>query len=174
MSETAVDVTVDWLADTPRLPDRCVRHGLPTVRRVDLAVKSRPKIAPRRKVLLPGYTSLNRADEYLRQVKVTRVSGWPLCAQCVRERTLGLILAGVLFFGGLAAMLVAFVVGALADGPQPLLAVPILGGFAAILASPLALRWGGLPRLTQAETTDDGAAVRVVDPHPEFAAQLPQ
>jgi hypothetical protein len=167
------DVPTAWLASKPTLPDRCVRHGLPAVRRVDFVVKSRPKISPRRKVLLPGYTSLNRADEYLQQVKATRVSGWPLCARCVRERTVGLTLAGLMFFSGLAAMVIAFVVG-LAVGPQPLLAVPFLGGFAAMLASPLALRWGGLPRLTRTETTEDGTAVRIIDPHPDFTAQLPR
>jgi hypothetical protein len=174
MSQTAVDIPVDWLATQPQLPDRCARHGLPAVKRVDFAVKSRPKVSPKSKVLLPGYTSLNRADEYLKQLTITKVEGWPMCARCVRERTVGLVLAGVLFFGGLVAMVAAFVAGAVMTGTRPLLAVPILAGLALVLVSPLALRHGSLPWLTQTQTTDDGTAVRVIDPHPQFTAELPQ
>jgi len=50
-------------------------------------------------------------------VKLTRVSGWPLCARCHRVRTTGLVLASLLFFGGVATIVVAFVLRALADGP---------------------------------------------------------
>jgi hypothetical protein len=121
---------------------------------------------------LPGYSSLDRAAEYARAVKLTRVTGWPLCARCHRVRTTGLVLASLLFFGGVATIVVAFVLRALADGPRPMLLAPMLGAFAAMLVSPVALRWGGLPRLTRTETTADGAAVSITEPHPEFAGQL--
>lgn len=94
---TGFDIPTDWLADGPTLPDRCVMHGRSAVRRSDLAVRSRSKIGFRRKALLPGYTSLDRADEYVRQVQVVKVSGWPLCVRCVRQHTTGLTLAAVLF-----------------------------------------------------------------------------
>jgi len=61
-----VEVPAAWLATAPELPDRCVRHGLPAVRRVDFVIKSRPKLSPWRRTLLPGYSSLDRAAEYAR------------------------------------------------------------------------------------------------------------
>lgn len=112
-----MEVPAAWLATAPELPDRCVRHGLPAVRRVDFVIKSRPKLSPWRRTLLPGYSSLDRAAEYARAVKLTRVSGWLLCARCHRVRTTGLVLASLLFFGGVATIVVAFVLRALADGP---------------------------------------------------------
>jgi hypothetical protein len=172
--ETTVDIATDWLAREPSLPDRCVLHGLPAARRVDLAVRSRPKIGSRKRVFLPGYTSLDRASEYVRQVQVVKVTGWPMCARCVRRHTIGLGLASVLFFGGLAAVVTAFIIGAVAQGPMLALMVPILGGFATMLVSPLALRWGSLVRLSRAEVTPDGAAVHVADAHPQFVGQLSQ
>lgn len=81
-------------------------------------------------------------------------------------------MAGLLFAGGLAALLGAFVVGGLLAGDQPWLLVPILAGFAAILLSPVPLTRATLPRLTRTETTSDGTAVRITDPHPEFVARL--
>lgn len=123
-------------------------------------------------MLVPGYTAINRAEEYTSQVKITRVRDWPLCADCVRTHTTGLVLASVMFCSGLAAVVISFIAATVTDGTQPSLAVPLLGGFAAMLLAVLPLRWGSLPRLTRAWTTDDGAAVRVDDPHPEFAAGL--
>src|SRR5690606_14881003 len=96
----AVDVSAEWLEGGPELPDRCVRHGLPAVRRADFVIRSRPKISPRRRLLVPGYTALDRAAEYRRAVRWVRVTGWPLCATCVRDRRVYLGLASVLFFGG--------------------------------------------------------------------------
>lgn len=67
----------------------------------------------------------------------------------------------------------AFVLGAAADEEMPVMVVPILGGFVAMLLSPLALRWGSLVQLTRTEVTADGTAVHVTDPSREFAEQLP-
>jgi hypothetical protein len=86
-----VDLSARWLGGGPRLPDRCVRHGRPAARRVDLVIRSRPKLSSRRRPLVPGYTAFGR---------------------------------------------------------------------------------GSLTRLTRTETTSDGAAVRVSEPHPEFVSRL--
>jgi hypothetical protein len=173
-AETAVDISTQWLTTEPALPDRCVRHGLPAVRRVTFAVKSNPNIGSRKKVLVPGYTSVDRAAEYLRQVKIVKAAGWPLCARCVRRRVIGLTAAGVLLVGGLAALVGAFVVGAVGDPPVPVLMLLFFGGFAAILLSVLPFQRVSLGRLSQAHVTTDGAAVHVSNPSLEFAAELPQ
>jgi len=127
----ALEVPAAWFASAPELPGHCVRHGLPATRREDFVVKSRPKLSPWRRTLLPGHSSLDRAGEYARSVKLTRVSGWPLCGRCGRVRTAGLVLANVLFFGGVAMLIASLVLRAQADGPVPMLLVPILGAFAA-------------------------------------------
>jgi hypothetical protein len=171
---TAVEIPSDWLAREPQLPDRCAAHGLPAVRRVTFAVRSKPKIGSRAKVFQPGYTSLNRAEEYAKQVKIVKVSGWPLCANCVRRRTAGLVLAGLLFFGGLLAMIVGFVVAAVDDGPDKTPMIPILLGFAAILLSPLPFRFASLPKITHAEVTANGSVVHVSEASTSFAEQLPR
>jgi hypothetical protein len=173
-ASTAVDIPADWLAQEPPLPDRCVQHGRPAVRRVTFAVRSNPKISSRGKAFQPGYTSLNRAEEYARQVKIVKVTGWPLCRQCVQRRTAGLALAGALFFGGLLAMIAGFVLAAADDGPNAALLIPILVGFAAVLVSPLPLRSASLPTLARAQATADGSAVHVVDADPKFIEQLPR
>jgi hypothetical protein len=171
---TTVDIPAEWLAQEPQLPDRCAAHGLPAVRRVTFAVRSNPKIGSRAKVFQPGYTSLNRAEEYAKQVKIVKMSGWPLCAKCVRRRTVRLILTGLLFFGGLLAMIAGFVVAAVDEGPNKAPIVPILLGLAAILVSPLPFRSASLPKLAHAEVTPEGSAVRVVDADTAFAEQLPR
>lgn len=182
-SETGMDITgwgvrvsvyvsADWLSGGPQLPDRCVRHGRPAARRADFVIRSRPNISSRRRLLVPGYTAANRAEEYLRAVKSVRVTGWPLCATCVRDRRVYLGLTWLLFFGGLAALVAAFVAGAVMAGTQPLLIVPILAGFAGMLLSPIPFIRGSLTRLTRTETTSDGTAVRISEPHPEFVARL--
>jgi hypothetical protein len=171
---TTVDIPVEWLAQEPPLPDRCAAHGLPAVRRVTFAVRSNPKIGSRAKVFQPGYTSLNRAEEYAKQVKIVKVSGWPLCAKCARRRTLGLTLAGLLFFGGLVAMIAGFVVAAVDDGPNKAPMIPILVGFAAILLSPLPFRSASLPKIAQAEVTADGTSIHVAGPSAAFIDQLPR
>jgi hypothetical protein len=150
-----------------------VLHGEPAVRRVTFGIRSKPVIGSRKKLLVPGYTSVNRAAEYLEQVQAVKATGWPLCARCVRQRTLGLVLTNVLFFGGLAVFAATFVTGAVADPPAPVLVVMFLGGLAAILLAVVPLQRASLPRLSRAEVTPDGAAVQVSDPSPEFTAQLP-
>jgi hypothetical protein len=173
-AETAVNISTDWLAAEPMLPEHCVRHGLSAVRRVSFAVKSNPKIGSRKKVLLPGYTSVDRAAEYLQQVKIVKATGWPLCARCVRRRIIGLVLAGALVLGGLVALASAFAVGAVGDPAAPVLMLLFFGGFAAMLLSVLPFQRVSLGRLAQAHVTDDGAAVQVTGASREFTADLPQ
>lgn len=172
-TEHGVNIPGSWLGGEPSLPDRCSRHGLPAVRRVTFIIRSNPKLPSRAKMLLPGYSVINRAEEYLRQVRMVKVTGWPLCRSCVRARTIGLALAGVFGLGGLVAMIVAFVAGGIVAGPRPWLMVPILGGLAAMLCSPFWLGKASLTRLTGTTVTEDGVAVYVDHPHPEFVVQLP-
>jgi len=162
-----MQISADRLNAGQVFPDCCAKHGLPAVRRVDFVVKSRPKLGSMGRLAVPGYTAVGRAAEYLTKVKFIKVAGWPLCIRCVRRRTLGLAVAGVLFFGGVAAIAVAVVI-ALATSPGRLLAVPFLAGFLAILASPWPFTWGGLPRITQTESTLDATAVIVHRPHSRF------
>jgi hypothetical protein len=167
-----IDIPTDWLATNPALPNRCVKHGLPAEQRVDFVVKSRPKVSPIRKLLIPGYTALNRGEEYLSKVQFIKVHGWPLCAECVRRRRTGLGLAAILFFGGLAAIVGAVIARAAISGDSGLLAAPIMGGFVAMLLSPWPFSWAGLPKLTQTQATPDGGAVHVDHASPDFTQQL--
>lgn len=169
----AIEIPADWLATNPALPDRCVKHGLPAEQRVDFVVKSRPKVAPAQKILIPGYTALNRADEYLTKVRFVKVRGWPLCAECVRRRRLGLALAAALFFGGVAAIVGSLIARAATSDDSPLLGVLVMAGFVAILLSPLPFSWAGLPKLTHTRATPSGDAVHIDDADPEFIGGLP-
>jgi hypothetical protein len=168
-----IDIPVGWLAQEPELPDRCARHGLPVASRVTFAVKSAPRIGSRRKLLLPAYTAVDRAAEYLRQVRIVKVTGWPLCARCLTRRAKGLALAAILLIGGVALMAGTLIAGAVADPPPGALVLLFLAGFAAMLISVLPFGRVGLARLTGAEVTADGTAVRVTGPSPEFTAGLP-
>lgn len=168
----AIDVSAAWLATNPALPDRCVKHGLPVQRRVSFVVKSRPKVSPVRKLFVPGYTALNRGEEYLSKVQFVRVQGWPLCAECVRRRRLGIAFAAVLFFGGLAAIVVAVIARSAMSGNSGVLGVLVAVGFIAMLVSPAPFSWAGLPRLTRTQATADGDAVHVDQPSPEFVRQI--
>ena len=169
----AIEIPADWLATNPALPDHCVKHGLPAEQQVDFVVKSQPKVAPARRLLIPGYTALDRADEYLTKVKFVKVHGWPLCTACVRRRRLGLTLAAVLFFGGLAAIVGALIVRATMTDDSAALGVAVAVGFVAILLSPLPFVGAGLPKLTQTRATPNGDAVHVDEASPEFTNRLP-
>ena len=168
----AIDIPADWLATNPALPDRCVKHGRAARQRVDFVVKSRPKVSPVRKLFVPGYTALNRGEEYLSKVQFIKVRGWPLCPECVRRRRIGLSLAAVLFFGGVLALVGAVIARAAMSGDSGVLAIPMMLGFAAMLLSPWPFSWAGLPKLTQTQATPDGSAVHVDHASPEFTQQL--
>lgn len=118
---------------------------------------------PVTEVLHPGKTALGRGLEYQRQLKLVKVDGWPLCAACARTRAIALILANVLFWGGLIAVIAGF-----ASGNLPAL----LGGIAAILGSVVPFSSGSLPRLTQTEASADGQSILVNNAHPTFVTEL--
>jgi hypothetical protein len=130
-----VEIPAAWLVDGAVQPARCVRHGAPATRRVDLVVRNRTGHA-------------------------VRVPGWPLCLRCTLVRIAGLAGAGLLLGGGLAAVVAGRPAGAL------------LAGVAALVAAGPALALGRLPWLTRVRLSADGAAVRVLDPHPDFEARL--
>jgi hypothetical protein len=158
-----VDISAAWLAGAPALPDRCVRHGLPAARRVTFAVRSNPWTGAGAKVFLPGYAARGCAEEYAKQVRMARVSGWPLCRTCARRRCWGLTAAVAFLIGGVTASLAG-------DGTAP----TVLLGFAAILLSPVLLSWASLGSLSRAELSGDGTAVHVTGASPGFTAQLPR
>lgn len=170
-SVDAVEVSADRLNSGQVLPGCCAKHGLPAVRRVDFVVKSRPKLKSVGRLWVPGYTAVDRTADYLTRVKFIKVAGWPLCITCVRRRTLGLALASLLFFGGIAAIAAAVVIGLATSPGNRLLAIPFLAGFVAIVASPWPFSWGGLPRITQTEATPAATAVIVHRPHSRFRDQ---
>jgi hypothetical protein len=168
---TELELPASWLATEPALPDCCSRHGRPAVRRARFVIQSKPPKQSR----LGTWNMLGIAGyliERQRQVKIVRVAGWPLCASCRRTRIVGLYLAQAMFWGGLAAFVSAIVVRVVRAEPDPLLAWPMLGGFALMLGSPVALTFGGLGRIVRARTAPDGSAVLVTGPDPEFARQL--
>jgi hypothetical protein len=168
----AVQIPADQLAAGWPLPDCCARHGLPAIRRVDFVVKSRPKVRSVGRLALPGYTTVDRAEEYLTKVRFISVKGWPLCKRCLRRRTAGLSLATLLFFGGIVTM-IASVALTLSHSPaNRALAIPFMLGFAAIVAAPWPFSWGGLPKITQTQATPDGSAVVVENPDGMFREQI--
>jgi hypothetical protein len=168
-----IEIPVEFLAAGASLPDVCTRHGSPAVQRADFVIKSRPDLGSPGKLAIPGYTVLNRAEDYARKVKSIEVRGWPLCRRCVRRRAGGRTAAGVLFFGGTAAMVIAAIAAlTIADGNR-LLSIPFMAGFVtAVLLAPWMFAWAGLALITRAQATADGTAVRVDEPHAEFRRQV--
>jgi hypothetical protein len=168
-----IEIPAEALAAGGPLPDVCVRHGLPAVERLDFMIKSRPDLGSPGRLAIPGYTVLNRAEEYSRKVKLVEVHGWPLCVRCVRRRRLGRTVAGVLFFGGIAAMVISAVAALTIADRNRLLSIPFMVGFVATaLLSPWPFAWSGPALTTRTQATGDGTAVRVDEPHEEFRRQL--
>ncbi|MFC6018556.1 hypothetical protein ACFP2T_20395 [Plantactinospora solaniradicis] len=152
--------------------DRCARHGLPSARRVDFALQSRPKLTESNPALGGNVlATAGRVGEHAGKVRVTRIAGWPLCARCVRTRRWWLLVASVCFWGGLA-LLAGAIVARIVAGQSAVLGIPMIGGIVLAIASPAPFVLASLPRITKARTSDDGGAVLVRDAHPEFAAQV--
>lgn len=168
---SSLGVSADWMRATTTMPGRCVRHGLPATRRVDLALQSRPQMADnlptRGNVLGLG----SRLGEWGQRVKITRVHGWPLCSRCVTQRRTWIWPTRVLFWGGLALVIGAVAASILA-GPDPMLGIPMLGGCAMMLASVVPFTRASYLRITQAQTSADGSQVIVTNPHPRFASEM--
>jgi hypothetical protein len=151
---------------------RCARHGSPVGRRVSFALQSRPKLNESNPALSGNVlATAGRVAEHAGKVRVTRITDWPLCARCVRTRRWWLLVASVCFWGGLA-LLAGAVVARVVSGQSAVLGIPMIGGIVLAIASPAPFVLASLPRITQARTSDDGAAVLVRDAHPEFAAEV--
>jgi len=167
----SLGVPANWMQATTTMPAHCVRHGLPAVRTVDLALQSRPQLPdnlPTRGNIL-GLGS--RLGEWGQRVKVTRVQGWPLCSRCVMQRRTWIWPTRVLFWGGLA-LLVGAVAARILAGPAPVLGIPMLGGCAMMLVSVIPFTRASYLRITQAQTSGDGSQVIITNPHPRFASEL--
>lgn len=168
---TFLGVPANWMCAATRLPAHCVRHGLPAVRWVDLALQSRPQMAnnllTRGNVLGLG----SRLGEWEQRVKITRVHGWPLCSRCVTQRRTWIWPTRVFFWGGLAAIIGAVAASILA-GPTPLLGIPLLGGCTMTLASVIPFTRASYLRIVQAQTSVDGSQVIIANPHPRFASEM--
>lgn len=167
----SLGVSADWMQATTTMPARCVRHGLPAVQTVDLALQSRPPLPDdlptRGNILGLG----GRLGEWGQRVKVIRVRGWPLCSKCVTQRRAWIWPTRVMFWGGLA-LLIGAVVARILAGPAPLLGIPMLGGCALMLASVIPFTRASYLRITQAQTSADGSQVIITNPHPRFASEL--
>lgn len=167
----SLGLSANWMRATTTMPAHCVRHGLPVVRRVDLALQSRPEMAdnlPTRGNVL-GLAS--RFGERGQRIKATRVHGWPLCSRCVTQRRIWIWPTWVLFWGGLALVIGAVVVSIL-TGPAPWLGIPMLGGCAMMLASVVPFTRASYLRITQAQTSADGSQVIITNPHPHFVSEM--
>ncbi len=149
----------------------CVRHGAPATRRVTFAVKSRPEVSTPRGG--NGAVMTARLGEWARKTRVVRADGWPLCVRCAAVRAAGLVLANVMFWGGLLLLAGVVVVRISAGAPDTGLVLPMLTGMAAVLGSVVPFVWGSLPRLTRTHASPDAASVLVERPHPAFAARWP-
>ncbi|MEU4420729.1 hypothetical protein AB0F81_08890 [Actinoplanes sp. NPDC024001] len=167
-----IEIPAETLAAGRPLPSVCAKHGFPAVQRVDFAVRSQPDLGSPGRLAIPGYTALNRAEEYLKKVAFVEVRGWPLCARCVRRRRLGRVAAAALLFGGVAAMILSVIVTlTIADGDRRW-SIPFLAGFAAVILSPWPFSWAGLPKVTQTRASPAGTAVLVDHPDDEFRRRL--
>jgi hypothetical protein len=171
-SARSVSVPASWVTSGRAMPAHCARHGLPAARRADFALQSRPQMPNNQWTNGNLFSTVGRLSDRARRVKVVRVQAWPLCARCARTRAIWLTAAQILFWGGLAAAVGAIVARILADEPSPVLGIPLLGGFALVLASPFVLQVAALGRITQAETSADGSQVLVRDAHPAFVEEM--
>ncbi|MCX2732122.1 hypothetical protein OOZ19_17935 [Saccharopolyspora sp. NFXS83] len=161
------------IAETPgALPGCCARHGQDSARSVDFSLQSRAEPQGGRVMCANPLGVAGRLGERARQVRITRVRGWPLCAACVRRRTTGLVLANVLFWGGLALIAGALAARLITGVQSPALGAALLGGFLAALVSVVPFVLGSLPRITGARTSEDGAEVALSAPHPAFVSAL--
>ncbi|MBE9374501.1 hypothetical protein IQ251_08575 [Saccharopolyspora sp. HNM0983] len=172
MAGDEVRIPAESAAVAGNLPAACAAHGRPAVRSADFAVQSRAQVQGSRVLNANVLGMAARAGERARQVQVTRVRGWPLCRSCARRRSALLGLALLLLGGGLVSIAVALLIRVSTGEQSAVLGVPLLGGFAAVLAAVLPFSWGSLPRISRARTSADGRFVLVADPHPAFAAQV--
>lgn len=173
-----VTLTAELVGQPGSLPGHCTRHGRPAVRRANFALQSKVDIEGSRfrQVAFLGVIGMAaRLGEYGTKVRITDVREWPLCQTCVRTRIFWLIVAGVMFYGGLLAFVGSIIVGIIAEKGTvaPLAGVAMLGFMLLPLAA-FPFYVGSIPRLIGARTAPEGGSVLVVDPSDEFVAELPR
>lgn len=86
-----------------------------------------------------------------------------------------LVVAGIMFYGGLLAFVGSIVVGLIAEKGtvEPLAGVAIVGFmFLPLAAFPFYV--GSIPRIIGARTAPEGGSVLVENPSEEFVAELPR
>ncbi|MGH3905881.1 MAG: hypothetical protein ACRDTE_17130 [Pseudonocardiaceae bacterium] len=103
-------------------------------------------------------------------MRATRVRGWPLCGKCVSQRRTWIWPTWV-FWGGLA-LAIGTVVVSILTGPAATLGIPMLGGFAMMLAAVVPFTRASYLRIIQAQTSVDGTQVIITNPHPHFVSEM--
>ncbi|NIJ12739.1 uncharacterized membrane protein YgdD (TMEM256/DUF423 family) [Saccharomonospora amisosensis] len=129
-----------------------------------------------RQVGLRGMLGMaERLGEHAGKVRVTRVSGWPLCDVCARTRAAWLTVSCAMFLAGLLAFAGSLVAGILAErGTVPALAGVAMAGLVVLILSAFPFARGGMARIIGARTAPEGGSVLVVNPSAEFRAGLPR
>ncbi|GAA2345358.1 hypothetical protein GCM10009854_22730 [Saccharopolyspora halophila] len=152
--------------------DCCSAHGKRAVRRVDFALQSRtpPEGSRLLNANLLGVAS--RLADRAARVQVTQIVGWPLCRRCARRRNGLIVLAAVLFWGGLAAVGATLLVHLVTGAQGGALGAAGVAGLVAVPVSLVSFVLGSMPRITRARTSEDGSAVVVTEPHPGFTAAV--
>jgi hypothetical protein len=170
-ADRSIALPAGALATVPARCTLCARHGAPAAHRIGFDLQSRPALQARR-----GDGNLlstaGRLGEHAKRVKILEITEWPLCGRCVQARRLWLVVAGVLFWGGLVAIAAGVVMRVVLGEPTPLVAASFIGGLVMVLVSPAPFVAGSLPRLTRARTSVDGGFVQVNDADPRFVAEV--
>src|SRR5690606_32229255 len=170
-------VTIDAavLSAAEDLPRLRPRHGRPESRLLSFQFLSRPSV---RRLLIgsmPGIGAIFEPD--IDKPKMVRVRDWPFCPHCNRRGYLGLLIAVGIGAVGFVTCTGTFLGGAIAryasgQYVNPVIAVPFFLGFALMLFAPIPAVWASPNALARARVTEDGAAVRFTDPHPEFSREM--
>ncbi|WP_139320631.1 hypothetical protein [Saccharomonospora sp. CUA-673] len=150
----------------------CTRHGEPAARYRDFKLQSSVKLEGSRWWSANVLTMSSDAGDYAKKVKVAEVTGWPLCSRCLRMRARWMVVAAVLFYGGLLAVASPFVAAIFVDVPGWMAGVGA-AGFVALPVSAWPFSRGSIPRVIGARTSADGAFVVVRSPSSEFVSGLP-
>ncbi len=149
------------------VPSLCARHGEPAVRRRIVNFESRPPDWAYL-LLLVGVVPFFLVIHILRKTMIA--TGWPICARCrsgarwLRLGALGLLLTAV----GIGS------VGVAIYNRYPGFRSGVIDGcLLSLAACVFVFRQAAPSRITRAEVTPDGLALRVRHAAPAFAAALP-
>lgn len=164
-------VTIDAavLSAAEDLPRHCARHGRPATRLRSFWITERFSLRQHVKEQL--------TRQFRASAPPVRVRDWPFCPRCTRRLYLGLLIAVGIGAVGFVTCTGTFLGGAIAryasgQYVNPVIAVPFFLGFALMLFAPIPAVWASPNTLARARVTEDGAAVRFTDPHPEFSRQM--